>query len=80
MIRALKPYLMMSFAMVSFLSAEHSQADEAPIQELDFFLFLADSIVKEGILITPLDLEDVEISDSEKALHETENKEEAKHE
>ena len=76
MIRILKTYLMMSFTVVNFLLTSQVRADEAPVQDMNFFLFLAESYVNENELITPLDLKEIEVSDVEKAQIETHNAEE----
>lgn len=80
MIRTLKSYLMLSVAMANLIVTHQVRAEEPPVGDINFFLFLADSIVKENELITPVDLEEIEIDDSERALSETNNEEEAEHE
>lgn len=66
--------------MVNFLHTSQARAEEAPIQDMSFFLFLAESYVDENELITPLDLKEIEMDEMEKAPIETNNAEEEGHE
>jgi hypothetical protein len=63
--------------MVNVFLASQARAEEAPIQDMDFFLFLADSIIDEGQLVTPLDLQQIKLPNKNEIANETHDEEEA---
>lgn len=71
--QALKHYLMVNFAMANLLFANQVHAEEPPTQDMAFFLFLADSIVSEDELITPIDLHNVDVADENETDTEESN-------